>query len=307
MTVDSELMQRVRHDLEWAIASPPLLDGDHDPLCDWPSAAFFAQAWKQHAEPPLSLADVAALTPMRLGHYFEWLWHIWLRAHPRYDLLRANAVWREQGITLGETDLLLRDRDSGEIEHWELAVKFYLGYGDLALRSHWHGPQFRDRLDHKFEHLKFSQTRLSLLPAVQQQLKQQNLRVSRVRCVVKGRLFLPWTAYWQQQPVAFAAPQFLHGFWLSLSEWQIQQHRYPHIRRLSREQFLAPLTTGALCDDDVVSTVATQQRPIALALCQHDGSEMHRGFVVPDSWPQQALLHSAENTPQIQHAEAHNQ
>jgi hypothetical protein len=298
-------------DLHWAIASPPLLRSESDQFCEWPDADFFARLWASHAQPPLHERDGHALPPMRLGRYFEWLWHLWLRAHPRYQLLQANAVWREHGITVGETDLLIRDRETAQIEHWELAVKFYLGHGDLSQRAHWHGPQFRDRLDRKYHHLKLTQTRLTLQPAVQRQLRQQGLVVARARCIVKGRLFLPWLAYWQHAAIAFAAPHFLRGFWLTVSDWQQYGGTYRYLRRLSREQFLAPLPCGALSEDDVVRSVRNGQRPLAVALCQADGRELHRGFIVPDDWPQQALHQQQqalyEDAPQIEQAECHNQ
>jgi hypothetical protein len=54
---------------------------------------------------------LARLSSRRLGLYYEALWQFALRQAPGIELLAANLAIRDGGHTLGELDMLLRDRD----------------------------------------------------------------------------------------------------------------------------------------------------------------------------------------------------
>jgi hypothetical protein len=71
------------------------------------------------------LEGLARLSSRRLGLYYEALWQFALRQAPGIELLAANLAIRDGGHTLGELDMLLRDRDG--VHHLELAIKLYLG------------------------------------------------------------------------------------------------------------------------------------------------------------------------------------
>ncbi len=140
------------------ILAPPMLDAtpwpQRHPLAgsDWVQApqelADFLFQLDQDSRP---LEEWLALaSTRRLGRYYERLWQF--------------AVQHAPGETLGELDLLLRDREG--VHHVELAIKLYLGPqdGDGARPEHWLGPGSNDRLDRKLTHLSQHQLPMSARP-----------------------------------------------------------------------------------------------------------------------------------------------
>lgn len=83
---------------------------------------------------------LAQATTRRLGRYYERLWQFAVTHAPGVELVAANLPIRVGGHTLGELDMLLRDRDG--VHHLELAIKLYLGpqHGDGHDPAHWLGP-----------------------------------------------------------------------------------------------------------------------------------------------------------------------
>ncbi|GAA5187793.1 hypothetical protein GCM10025772_06230 [Ferrimonas gelatinilytica] len=127
----------------------------------------------------------------RLGSYYEQLWICALTLHPDYRLLAKDLLISRQRRTLGALDLLVEHRPSGEQEHWELAIKFYLGTLDTRDSENWIGPGRQDCLQDKLKRLE--QHQLPLLRAVetQRQLRQRGWQVGRQRIILQGRLYRP--------------------------------------------------------------------------------------------------------------------
>lgn len=71
-------------------------------------------------------------SPNRLGFHFEGLMLFWLmdgythQCH-FFELLRHNLQIFSGSLTLGEVDCIIHNHTTNEVEHWELAIKFYLG------------------------------------------------------------------------------------------------------------------------------------------------------------------------------------
>lgn len=271
--------------LAWAIGSPPLLNTALHPHAALTAAeaAHWWQQWQPTAPPPAS-------DHIRLGSDFEQLWQCWLSEHPRWQLLAHNLPIRESNRTLGEFDLLVRDRETGEQEHWELAVKFYLGYGNLDQPQSWHGPKFRDRLDHKLRHLRDDQLCWKDRPAGQACLVAQGLAPQRSRAIVKGRLCYPLAQ--ADADANFAASGHEKGLWATVTQWRhwlAQQTAIPYAAPLTRTEWLGvETTTPALPFTDYLSsTMAPDQRPLALKL-RVANKVWPMVFVVPEDWPDRA-------------------
>ena len=198
-------------DLAWCIASPPLLTVALSPHHSWSAAQYQAlwQAWQPTVPATLAL-------PTRLGRRFEALWQYWLQAHPHWQMLSSGLIVRQQQQTVGEFDLLVRDRRSDHVEHWELAVKFYFGDGDLQDPSSWWGLARQDRLDRKLAKL-HTQLQLATTAPGQQTLQHAGIRVAATRAIVKGRLFYPLAA--RAVRAGFAGPDHLRGYWATSAAW----------------------------------------------------------------------------------------
>ncbi|MCD8530091.1 MAG: DUF1853 family protein, partial [Saccharospirillaceae bacterium] len=169
-----------QRDLIWSLFGPPLLD------CDWSPAQ---QPWLPHDWQRLATEvsrHAPAFSSPRLGLIFEQLWQEYLQLS---DIrFQANVQIIDQGKTLGELDLLL-DK-GGQQWHLELALKFYLGYGNEQ-GQHWIGPNRADLLVHKIRHTRDHQLLLRRHPYTQQQLSALDWQPQASLSVMRGCLFYP--------------------------------------------------------------------------------------------------------------------
>jgi hypothetical protein len=123
------------------------------------------------------------LKSTRLGLRFEmfiWFWLLEPDYHP-YQLL-GHSIQKIAGPrTLGELDFLLFNTESKAIEHWEVALKYYLAERDFSL-PYWYGLNRSDTLLRKLSH--FSQKQFQFENALEHKIEQRF-------AVLKGQLYLP--------------------------------------------------------------------------------------------------------------------
>ncbi|WP_445115170.1 DUF1853 family protein [Acinetobacter sp. WZC-1] len=139
------------------------------------------QALDQNPQPLLDF--LAGLKSTRLGLRFEHLLWFWLNdsLYHDYELLGHSIQIIHGGNTLGELDFLLYNHASHQIEHWEVALKFYLAEADFSL-PHWYGLNRSDTLYRKLHHFGHQQFQFE---RVQTHLIQQRF------AVLKGQLYFP--------------------------------------------------------------------------------------------------------------------
>ena len=294
------LRQPAVRDLAWALLSPPLLQHapcpQRHPLSgsDWREQPERLRDWLQALDQaPAPLLDwLARLSSRRLGLYYERLWQFALQQAPGVELLAANLPIREGSRTLGELDILLRDRDG--VHHLELAIKFYLGppHGDGVDPAHWLGPGCHDRLDRKLAHLAGHQLPISSRPESRAALASLGLGQVQARLWLGGYLLYPWPSH--AHPPAGAHPQHLRGRWVYRRDWPAL-HADGRWQPLPRQAWLAPARVPA---DDLWSGEQLQQwlaslDPLVQAQLMvrlepaDDGAwhEAERAFLVSDRWP----------------------
>lgn len=241
--------QAVR-DMAWAISSPPLMS-QQSQHCIWPQSQWFQQVmeesllwFKEVDQDPSELVELlASQKDRRLGKYFETLWLFWLKHYPRYEMVENNVQINIEGETLGEIDFILFDKVEKKTVHWELAIKFYLGEGDTCNMCNWHGPNRRDRLDKKVEHLLNRQSILSRDARVVQWLAGQGIKIDSCAVVLKGRLYFPWSIKSAGKPIdvmlpSMCAQNLLFGWWFTPAEFEAAFD--------SREQFYPLINSGWL-------------------------------------------------------------
>lgn len=284
----------VRH-LAWALSSPPLLAPSKQDQISWPEPAWF-QDYFHSCLPALAELD-ADPTPLqeflagendkRLGHYFESLWAYSLNIHPRYTLLARNLQIRSGATTHGEFDLIVEDRIERNVQHWELAVKFYLGFGDTRQLTHWTGTDRRDRLHRKLAHLCDNQLQLDSNRHARQALDEAGLTLDGHTAIVKGRLFYP--AY-HQGPPAQAAAEHLRGYWLTLEDFVDRfEHSSLCWKPIEKLQWLGPLQGRETVDAFPTAAMARRLErtgmpyPVCLAGIAAR-TECLRVFLVPQGW-----------------------
>ena len=302
-----DLPRRLRRpavrDLAWALLSPPLMRDlpapQRHPLTasDWAADPQQLQDWLLALDgDDQPLRDwLVKMTSRRLGLYYEALWQFALNHASGVELLGANLPIRQGGRTLGELDILLRDRDG--VHHLELAIKLYLGPANGAGPGsmHWLGPGCQDRLDLKLAHLVDHQLPISARPESQALLAELGLDQPQAHLWLGGYLFYPGML--AVHPPAGAEPAHLRGDWLHRHDWPGYRSGAAEGRWqvLTRQHWLAP---ARIADSDCWTPAQFEQwlmqlDPFAPAqllvrLTQtEDGAweEQQRLFLVADSWP----------------------
>jgi len=239
----------------------------------------------------------------RLGQYHERLWQYLLDTAPGTALLANNVRIQQERRTLGELDILYRQRDSGDIVHLEVAIKFYLGLetgpgaADDAMR--WIGPGGLDSLALKVGHVSHHQLPLmhtataqqALATALAQPLKPSLTQPSeqpqsepmsaalsrplRSQLAMPGLLFYPWRD--ELPPPAIGHPNAYHGLWCRWSDWSALCASCPELRFgtcLAKPHWLAPPLPEHWLPRDTLSRslaahFATYATPVQLMLARH--------------------------------------
>lgn len=281
-------------DLVWAILSPTLInssDSQHNPSARWYREAFQLirphLATLDHDDTPLH-EHLTAQPNHRLGTYFERLWSYWLRHNGRYQLMAHNLQVIQDQQTLGEFDFIIHDNAADQFEHWELAVKFYLGVFPLDDMQHWFGTNTQDRLDLKYHHLTGKQLKLSERHPGRALCEQHGWPIRQRRLISKGRLYYPWPPTTRSLSLPRCIdPDHLHGYWMSQTAFLQQARHHPQADYLwlNRTEWLVHQPRPPLKLPAVEALLQAQQRPHPIQL-RISGwlAQQFRLFITPDGW-----------------------
>lgn len=193
--------------------------------------------WQQHFQdylPRLKQLDqniyplqnfLNALKSTRLGLRFETLLWFWLTEadYHVYQLMGHSLQQREGSRTLGELDFLIKNTATNQIEHWEVALKYYLAENDYQL-SDWFGLNRTDTLYKKLQHFTEKQFQFKHI---------DHYMIDQRFAVMKGQLYLPLQ---QQHPLPkWINPQRRIGSWGNIM--------LPDYYRLQRHEWICPNAT----------------------------------------------------------------
>ena len=269
------------------------------------------QSWDKN---PGVRPDILNAVPhYRLGYYLESLYECLVRDLMGWTLLARNLPIRSGGLTHGELDFVVQNPHTGDVEHHETAIKFYLGHpGHGDLPSGWYGPNPRDRLDLKTARLLEQQSRRVQLPATATVLATLGIRQPALsRVFMPGYLFYPHmpapkltdvttattvsiiSAPSPDLPVPDGVPaNHLRGHWLYLN--CVPDAGISHWVPLLKPHWLGPWLQADAPDSnittDALARVTQTQTPQLFAILQHERitglwGETDRVFVVPACWP----------------------
>ncbi len=252
----------------------------------------------QNSEP--LLLHLSGLKSRRLGLYFETLWKFFLMHDSELEWVGHNIPIRNDKRTLGELDIVYRNKSSGAFTHLELAVKFYLNRQTSCLStqlSDFLGPKGKDRLDKKIERLVGHQSPLSGTSEGKQALAALGVHEVQRKIAVKGWLFYHESlrpSLENRAPLSNPHPK---GRWNYFSAFGETVHRHEHWVVLEKRNWLSPATIfdaehALLTADQLVSflgeTFKTDQRPLMVCAMRPTGAiilETERYFITPDDWP----------------------
>ncbi|WP_227671511.1 DUF1853 family protein [Psychrobacter sp. 72-O-c] len=162
---------------------------------------------------------LARPSPNRLGFHFEGLLSFWLedgfvrKLHP-YEMLASNVQLFCGKQTSGELDLILYNHREGITEHWELAIKFFMGSAPFA-PVNWVGINSNDNLQRKITHMQTKQFRTVWVDTKD----HGRVKIDKRYGVIKGRFFLPTTVADFNYP-DWLEPSFPMHRWLAVPDNQ---------------------------------------------------------------------------------------
>jgi uncharacterized protein len=234
-----EYQQPIVRQLAFCVASPNILAAlpSELPICH----AFQLhnnQYWQQlyqgyttrlkqldcHPDPLLHF--LSQLKSTRLGLRFEHLLWFWLQDHSfhPYQLLGHSIQKIDGARTLGELDFVLFNEEIKKVEHWEVALKYYLAEADLSL-THWYGLNRSDTLQRKLLH--FTNRQFQFEHACEQHIEARF-------AVFKGQLYLPLDI----QDLN-TVPTWVNTS-RRLGAWGHQIPKQPAFYRLQRHEWICP-------------------------------------------------------------------
>ena len=286
--------------LAWLIGSTGILDPTADGADAVVSDAWCAQALAQ-AQPLLHRLDrnpaaleahVQARRITRLGRLAESLVCYWLQHSERFELLAHNLAVRADGRTLGDFDLVFRDRQDSTCIHWEMAVKFYLRRPGRHGLAAYVGPTGKDDLAAKAAHIFTRQLMLGGTSAGLAALRSIGAADASARAFVKG-----WLFHSPDEPIATQGVNFDHGRGWWDTPGRLVTRAALHGQRFRILERRDWLTWPAACEphDGVdVGQLAGhaalhfEKGGAALLVAAFDDAagtfESARGFVVPPAW-----------------------
>ncbi|SHO55890.1 DUF1853 family protein [Vibrio quintilis] len=246
---------------------------DFNPLMKWiiHSPTLFSLKYPVVDGSPFSDASIPEIqfrqNNSRLGFLYQDLCAQLFDAHPDYSIEAEELQLTENGRTLGAIDFIIHNHKTSAIEHWEVAVKFY-----LLLNQRWYGPNAKDRLDKKLNHMLTHQLRLSEHQLFIQRYPHWATLTRHL--LMQGRLYInPFID--QSIPtecLGYSLNQSqIQGFWCYHS--QADQINFP-LYTLEKNQWLTGSHQHCLYE---------KKQPEYFTHCISDEGQFW--FIVPDKWP----------------------
>ena len=290
------MKQKYKHkivrDLAWCITSENLLN---HPLCVHKEFLesdlnTFQDHLNSLDKDPKPLVDfLASKNTHRLGHYFEALVYYWLSVSKRFEIIVSNHPLRDKkGITKGEVDLIVKDTSTQKIEHWELAVKFYLAFPDKE-ETLFIGPNANDYLHLKLQKLVEHQCEILKTEEGVQLLAELNIKEAKPRLFVKGALYYHPKKKYSVSPSI--NPKHNKGWWIYHNEAQEFLQDDWKFLLLHKKDWLSSVSQNdnLLSKLDCLELIETElkESPRSLYIaCFKNGELQSTGFVVHDNWPE---------------------
>ena len=241
---------------------PPLLDG-HPFIVD--------QRWlDEFASNAIIPQGIEYQGGRRLGFFYQWLWQQLITHHPCYELLAEEIQLSVDKRTLGAVDFLVKNLKTGEMEHWEVAIKFYLAFEDR-----WPGPNARDDLDKKANKMLSHQLMLSDHPAFIEQYQAQFGQISQRRLIMQGRLFYPAFTDYLGSRIQLAQ-EAAQGLWC-----YSEQAADLNLRPIAKPEWIAPPCYSQIAEEPALTTVSNPTMAIA--------PDDKVWFVMPEHWPHSSM------------------
>lgn len=282
------------HRIHWAITSPSLMA--------FPVSVDYIRSVDHLDAVMIKLAELDSnpvevnryfdnLGKLPMGKYFEQLIFFMIIQDERFELVLSNQQIKDGNITIGEIDLIIKDNVSGNVEHWEICLKFYLQSQQSTDPSLMIGPGAKDNLALKTNKLLNQQLPLSKHASLQHIGETYNIDP---KLFMKGQFFYRLNS--TKTTPEHSNPIHETGWWCYLSEtndmlnkrlkwttlrkpeWIGHHHLIDDSSLLSHTQMNDYLKTHFTNSNESILTVGLEET-------ESGWEEQTRGFVVNDKWP----------------------
>jgi hypothetical protein len=291
-------------DLAWALFNPCLFQQLSEVPDEWLRSIWqdddvFSWLDTLDNDPSALLEHLKTQRATRLGIYFEQLLSFYFAEYPRFSLIAKNLQANSQQRTIGEYDFIVWDKLDLRYYHIEVAVKFYIGIQELDREIkkntpiyNWHlwvGPNKKDTLGIKMNHLIHHQLRLSETDAGKNALASIDLSPEQLtpKLLLTGRLYYPETE--DPSVPSIAAPLHSNNSHNTHSAW-ISPARLPNITLEHARYVILPrqLWMSGINDSDITQhslQIRTDQQLIAWVSQQvlNDNTPLHIAEVDPNT------------------------
>ena len=282
----------VRH-LAWLCCAPQLLEA---PVSFYPPQWLpddyleRLQHWDQ--QPEAMPARLAQPAERRLGHYFERLYEVLLKELLGWELLLKNQQIKADNRTIGELDFVVRNRQTGCLEHHEIAIKYYLGVNEDETGTRWYGPNAKDRLDLKAHRILSHQS-----PMAQRVEARALLAELGISEAITPKVFMPGYLFYPGDRVElpdYVPTEHLQGRWCYARE--LENSGLTGWVPLKKPHWIGPWRQSEQPDvraaREALEFVEAKGVPVLFARVEWQpglGCWVERGrwFVVPGEWPAQ--------------------
>ena len=291
------LESTVHRDLSFLLASPSLLNNTKI------VPAITSQEWmKWFLDAKEAIADDAKKpqrlmqfvnTPRqyKLGLYAEDLLLYYLHNFSPCKILAHDIQVFDGKRSIGAFDFIVQT-STGEIEHWEMAIKYFVQYSLSPNWTEFIGPGGRDSLQRKMNKMLHRQILLGDDPLAQEGLKERGIPIpTRKRIVSVGKLFAQYKTYFVV-PYEGDAHQPT-GLWAKKDVFYEHLKSFPHRKWVFRKhpRWIGP----ALCTKedesmtnkevwDFINSKETHVMLSELEEVPYGWQERERWFVMPEGW-----------------------
>lgn len=257
------MQETLAHISHWITRVPPLLKANKEPVADNPFYHLI----------PETQSDYWGSN--RLGFIYQELCKRLFEQQDGYHLLADEVQLSKGKQTIGAIDFLL-SHDS-QIEHWEVALKFYLLKDGL-----WYGPNSQDRLDKKLQKMLSHQLKMSDTPEFRQRFPE--IKEVEPKLLIQGRLYInPFSAE--------AIPYYCLEYELNreiITGYWCYQHQLCYLKETlhlveKMEWIVGSQTTTKR--PALQASHLEQNRPFH---CQTDSGQFW--MIVPNTWPSTVKL-----------------
>lgn len=247
-------LEQIRNDLEWILTNDSIVQFERSNIIEFNRGCSIDK---------LTVTD-GFTKSQRIGLYYQWLFRI-LITNNSLKLLGEDIQIFENNRTVGSIDYLVK-MPNMKIEHWEIAVKFY-----LLFENQWLGPNANDSLDKKLDKMLSKQLALSDSSAFKKTFPLMPIASKKIS--LQGRLYI--NPYLDQKipSTPTVTPNAIQGFWC----WQHQLLSSETFFILEKDQWLSL----PKFDESIASSIDNE---ITSPLHVVDKSNQV-WFIVPNSWP----------------------